>query len=871
MRRREHHDAPGPPAGRLAGDGLRAAAPSAGIRAADIAAHARASLHLAGAHRAPDRGAAQEHPRRRARHRRAAGRARRRCPAERERADNEALLRARITQLWQTRMLRYAKLTVADEIENALSYYQITFLREIPRLYREHRGSAARPRRSRRFFRMGNWIGGDRDGNPFVTAETLRHRARAAGRDGAALLPDRGARARRRAVDVGDAGAASRRACRRWPTRSPDRSEHREDEPYRRALIGMYARLAATLRALTGTEALRHAVAPQNALSRRADEFLADLRTIERLAAPPITAQALIAPRLRAADARGRRCSASTSPPSTCGRAPTSTRRWSPSCCARRASSPTTRALDEAGAARRCCCGCSTTRGRCACASATYSELAAERARHLRGRARAARALRRARRIRHYIISHTEAVSDLLEVLLLQKEAGLMRGTLRRRRRRSGGRPDRLAAVRDHRRPARRRADHARVLRPARHRRDAGARARAAPSRTSCSATATATRTAASSPATGSCTAPRSRWWSCSTSCARARRHAAPVPRPRRHRRPRRRPELPGDPGAAAGHGERADPPHRAGRGDRVASTPTPRSAGATSRRWSPPRWRRRCSAAARRKARAARPSSTRPTSCRAASMAAYRELVYETPGFADYFFAATPIREIAELNIGSRPASRKATRAIEDLRAIPWSFSWGQCRVALPGWYGFGSAVEAFLGSRAGEREERLALLQRMYRQWPFFRTLLSNLDMVLAKSDLAHRRALRRAGARTRRSASASSRAIEAEWQRTQRRAVAHHRRERAAGVEPVAGALDRAPLPLPRPAEPPAGRADAALPRAPRGRGGDRACSAASTSRSTASPPGCATPAEAAPRAGTARRPRPPTARPRLDSSR
>ncbi|EWS59407.1 Phosphoenolpyruvate carboxylase [Methylibium sp. T29-B] len=82
-------------------------------------------------------------------------------------------------------------------------------------------------------------------------------------------------------------------------------------------------------------------------------------------------------------------------------------------------------------------------------------------------------------------------------------------------------------------------------------------------------------------------------------------------------------------------------------------------------------------------------------------SMAAYRRLVYETPGFADYFFAATPIREIAELNIGSRPASRKATRAIEDLRAIPWGFSWGQCRVALPGWYGFGSAVEGFLGTR--------------------------------------------------------------------------------------------------------------------------------------------------------------------------
>ncbi len=122
------------------------------------------------------------------------------------------------------------------------------------------------------------------------------------------------------------------------------------------------------------------------------------------------------------------------------------------------------------------------------------------------------------------------------------------------------------------------------------------------------------------------------------------------------------------------------------------------------------------------------------------ASMAAYRKLVYETPGFTDYFFAATPIREIAELNIGSRPASRKATRAIEDLRAIPWGFSWGQCRVALPGWYGFGSGVAAFLDASDGgaSRTQRLALLKRMVKQWPFFRTLLSNLDMVLAKTDL-------------------------------------------------------------------------------------------------------------------------------------
>ena len=120
------------------------------------------------------------------------------------------------------------------------------------------------------------------------------------------------------------------------------------------------------------------------------------------------------------------------------------------------------------------------------------------------------------------------------------------------------------------------------------------------------------------------------------------------------------------------------------------------------------------------------------------ASFAAYRKLVYETPGSTEYFFSATPIREIAELNIGSRPASRKATRTIEDLRAIPWSFSCGQCRVGLPGWCGFGSAIEVYLGKEPKPRKERQALLQRMHKQWPFFGTLLSNLDMVIAKSDL-------------------------------------------------------------------------------------------------------------------------------------
>jgi phosphoenolpyruvate carboxylase len=111
----------------------------------------------------------------------------------------------------------------------------------------------------------------------------------------------------------------------------------------------------------------------------------------------------------------------------------------------------------------------------------------------------------------------------------------------------------------------------------------------------------------------------------------------------------------------------------------------------------------------------------------------AYRALV-RSSGFVEYFRASTPIAEIADLNIGSRPASRRATERIEDLRAIPWVFSWSQCRLMLPGWYGFGTAVESWV-----EQKGNPETLREMYRQWPFFRSVLSNLDMVLAKTDLA------------------------------------------------------------------------------------------------------------------------------------
>lgn len=114
----------------------------------------------------------------------------------------------------------------------------------------------------------------------------------------------------------------------------------------------------------------------------------------------------------------------------------------------------------------------------------------------------------------------------------------------------------------------------------------------------------------------------------------------------------------------------------------------------------------------------------------------AYRALVFETPGFNEYFRASTVIDEISTLNIGSRPASRRQDGGIKDLRAIPWVFSWSQCRIMLPGWYGFGSAVSAWLEEIGDGGLQRL---HDMYADWPFFRTLLSNMDMVLAKTNLA------------------------------------------------------------------------------------------------------------------------------------
>lgn len=117
-----------------------------------------------------------------------------------------------------------------------------------------------------------------------------------------------------------------------------------------------------------------------------------------------------------------------------------------------------------------------------------------------------------------------------------------------------------------------------------------------------------------------------------------------------------------------------------------------------------------------------------------ARARAAYARLVHETPGFVEYFRQSTPVAEVGDLNIGSRPASRKPTNSVYDLRAIPWVMSWSQARVMLPGWYGTGAALEEWVGGDP----QRLATLSDLYQRWPFFRTVLSNLAQVMAKSDL-------------------------------------------------------------------------------------------------------------------------------------
>ena len=614
-----------------------------------------------------------------------------------------------------------------DEIDNALSYYESTFLREIPKLYASLERELGHSE-LHSFLRMGQWIGGDRDGNPNVNADTLnyalRRQSEVALRHYLTEVHYLGGELSMsaRLVDISPAMQALADA-------SPDRNEHRADEPYRRALTGIYARLAATLKALTGGEAARHAVAPQNPYPS-AEALSADLQTIAQSLASH-HGRELLAQRLQPL-ARAVRVFGFFLATVDLRQSSDKHEAVLAELLAVARVAPDYGALDEDAKRRLLMALLNDTRPLRVVGETysdhTESELAIFEA------ARQARACFGKQAIRHYIISHTESVSDLLEVLLLQKEMGLMHKTLQ-----DDARCDLIVVplfetIEDL-------ANAAPIMRAFYALPGIAAMVQRGSSDQYCEQDVMLGYSDSNKDG-GIFT---SNW-------ALYRAEIALVElfddmsSAIRLRMFHGRGGTVGRGGGPSYEAILAQPPGTVRGQIRL----TEQGEIISSKYANPEIGRRNLETLVAAMLEASLLQPTKPAapaflqaaaSLSATSMAAYRALVYDTPGFTDYFFSATPINEITQLNMGSRPASRKATQKIEDLRAIPWSFSWGQCRLTLPGWYGFGTAIEQLLqaGGTPQSRKDALALLQKMYRQWPFFRTLLSNMDMVLAKSDLA------------------------------------------------------------------------------------------------------------------------------------
>lgn len=660
----------------------------------------------------------------------------------RERDHNTAQLRAKVTTLWQTRMLRNTRLMVVDEIENALSYYRTTFLRGIPQLMSELEEDIATVfpagRRNRDvpaplppFFQMGSWIGGDRDGNPNVTAQTLEHAACEQSRLILEWYLDElhalGAELSMSTLMV-DASAELLALA----DASPDHSDHRADEPYRRALIGIYARLAATSERLTGHAARRHAVAEAQPYAN-AEALAADVQiVIDSLRAHHggALARSRIDALQRAIGIFGfHLASIDMRQVSDVHEAVIAELFAAAGVESDYAALPEDRKLELLLAELR--------QPRLLTlpwheySEQTRGELAVlAMARELRQRYGA-------RVARNYIISHTETLSDLVEVMLLQKETGMLRGA--------------LGSKRD---PARMELMVIPLFETIEDLRNAPGIMQALLELPGFDAMLAHQGDeqevmlgySDSNKDGGFLT---SNWELYKAELALVQLFEERSIKLRLfHGR-----------GGTVGRG--GGPTYQA-----ILSQPpgtvngqirlTEQGEIINSKFANPEIGRRNLETAIA----ATLEASLLPTQNAPKDLAsfedvmqrlsdhafhAYRDLVYETPGFKDYFFATTPITEIADLNLGSRPASRKLmdkkNRRIEDLRAIPWGFSWGQCRLLLPGWYGFGSAVQALLDQAADDKARKavVATLRRMVKTWPFFSTLLSNMDMVLAKTDLA------------------------------------------------------------------------------------------------------------------------------------
>ncbi len=644
-----------------------------------------------------------------------------------EQEDNDLALRRALLRLWRTRMVRPNRLAVVDEIKNGISYYDDTFFAELPRLYGQLQDllTTRFPGEEWQlppFFRIGSWIGGDRDGNPFVTADILKTALRL--QSSAALdfyldeIHTLGAELplSHLLLEVSPALAA-------LAERSPDHSPQRSDEPYRRALTGIYARLAATAKSLDQHEALRHAVGDAEPYVE-SEQLQADLTVLSESLVQH--GAALIAGgRLRRLVRAVQLFGFHLAPVDLRQNADVHERTVGEllARAGRVANVAGYAALHEDARIALLCEEISCPRPLYSphidYSDETKGELAIFfAARELRARYGHAA-------LPNAIISKTDGASDLLEVALLLKEAGLLKPALAAdcapslainivplfetiSDLRNG--PEimrRLFALPAYRALVTSRAnEHEVMLGYSDSNKDGGFLT--------------------------------SGWelYKAEVELAQVFEDAGVRLRLFHGR------------GGSVGRG--GGPSYFA-----ILAQPAGAVSGqiriteqgeVISSKYSNPEVGRRnletLTAATLEATLLDLEHETEPTAYRAVlerlselAYQAYRGLVYETEGFNRYFRESTPITEIAGLNIGSRPASRKASDRIEDLRAIPWVFSWAQCRLMLPGWYGFGSAVNGWLE----ETPDGMEILRRMVANWPFFRTLLSNMDMVMAKADLA------------------------------------------------------------------------------------------------------------------------------------
>ncbi len=623
-----------------------------------------------------------------------------------------------VLELWQTAMLRLARLQVKDEIDNGLAYYRYTFLDEIPRLYADleklmHASFGIDRDDVPPFLRMGSWIGGDRDGNPYVDAETLRYAVQAQ----AAVAFDHYLGEVHR---LGAELSLSTRlitpadALRALAASASDVNPHRQDEPYRQALIGIYARLAVTARELAPTVVPR-ATHVEAIPYRNADELRADLDTIAQSLAShgaAALAQRRLDPLRRAI----------------------SVFRFHLAALDLRQNSDVHEAVVAELFERARVAGDYRARSEAARVELLVSELTTPRplqSPHIEYSERVANELAIVRAgaeihrrygadaVPQYVISKCQSVSDLLEVALLLKEAGLARDSALHvdivplfetidDLDRCGDTMREALKLPLYRAYVRSRDDNQEVmLGYSDSNKDGG-------------------------------------YLTSSWAIYRAERSLVTAAREHdvRLRLFHGRGGTVGRGGGPSYDAILAQPAGSVTAGLRV----TEQGEIIASKYSDPELGRRNLEALVAATLDASLVDVERLGSdaeryfaamdaLSAHAYTAYRALVYDTPGFADYFRSSTPISEISELKIGSRPASRTGSSRIEDLRAIPWVFSWGQCRLMLPGWFGFGSAVEAYLA----QARDGLELLTAMHRRWPFFRATLSNMGMVLAKTDLA------------------------------------------------------------------------------------------------------------------------------------